>query len=258
MPINLTAIILAKNEEKNIVPCIKSILFAGEVLVIDDFSTDRTKELAESLGARVVQHALAGDWGQQQTFALQQAKYDWVYFIDADERMTPELQKKIEEAIASGKKIAYRNARLNYFWGQPLLHGGWFHDFAIHLVPKEGTYVTGFVHPQIVHSYPEVRWPRSAHMIHYPYKNWEHHLNKMNLYTTLAAKKYKAAGRTPHFRDIILHPMMAFIKMYLLQAGWRDGKIGFIMAAFHYFYTMEKYVKFYYLDKKNSKLEDQA
>lgn len=256
MPLNLTAIILAKNEEKNIGPCIRSMLFAGEVLVIDDGSTDHTVELAKSLGARVVEHAMNGDWGQQQTFALSQAKYDWVFFIDADERMTPVLQQYIEKAIASGEKIAYRNVRLNYFWGQPLKHGGWFHDFGIHLVPKEGTYVTGVVHPTIVHPYPEKRWPRCAHMIHYPYKSWEHHMEKMNLYTTLAAKKYKEAGRTPHFVDIILHPVMAFIKMYILQAGWRDGKIGFIMASLHYFYTMEKYIKFYYLDKSNTRLEE--
>lgn len=254
--LNLTAIILARNEEKNIGACIKSMLFAGEVLVIDDFSTDKTAEIAKNLGARVVQHALDGNWGQQQTFAIQQAKYDWIYFIDADERMTPELQKHIEAAIASGKKVAYRNVRLNYFWGQTLKHGGWFHDYAIHLVPKEGTYVTGEVHPAIVHNYPEVKWPRSAYMIHYPYKSWEHHMEKMNLYTTLAARKYKNEGRKVHFFDIILHPLMAFIKMYILQAGWRDGKLGFIMAVFHYFYTMEKYVKFYYLDKKNKRPED--
>ena len=254
--LDLTAIILAKNEEKNIGPCIRSMLFAGEVLVIDDGSTDRTVEIAEGLGARVVKHSMNGDWGQQQTFALGEARCSWVYFIDADERMTPELQRMIEQSIASGERIAYRNVRLNYFWGQPLRHGGWFHDYGIHLVPKKGTYVEGYVHPTIVHPYPEKRLPRSAHLIHYPYKSWEHHMEKMNLYTTLAARKYKDAGRVPHFYDIILHPVMAFIKMYILQSGWRDGKIGFIMACLHYFYTMEKYIKFYYLDKENARLEE--
>ena len=99
MSLNLTALILAKNEEKNIAACIKSVLFAGEVVVIDDFSTDRTAEIAVSLGARVVQHAMEGNWGQQQTFAIQQAKCDWVYFIDADERMTAELAAEVKAAM---------------------------------------------------------------------------------------------------------------------------------------------------------------
>ena len=98
--LDLTAIILARNEEQNIGPCIRSMLFAGEVLVIDDGSTDRTVEIAESLGARVVEHAMNGDWGQQQTFALSQAKYSWVFFIDADERMTPVLQQYIDAFAA--------------------------------------------------------------------------------------------------------------------------------------------------------------
>lgn len=254
--LDLTAIILAKNEERNIGPCIKSVQFADEILVIDDGSTDRTVEIAKSLGARVIEHALNGDWGQQETFAIGQARHNWILRIDADERVTPKLQQYIEKAVQADEKIAYRNVRLNYFWGQPLLHGGWFHDYGVHLVPKEGTHVEGRVHQAVVHPYPEKKWPREAHLIHYPYKSWEHYMNKFNTYTTLAAQKYKDTGRTPHFRDIILHPIMAFIKMYILQGGWKDGKLGFILACSHYFYTMEKYVKFYYLDKENSRLKE--
>lgn len=257
MALNLTAIIMAKNEERNIAACIKSVLFADEVLVIDDFSTDRTVEIAEGLGARVVQHAMNHDFGQQQTFAITQAKYDWIYFIDADERVTPALQKCIEDAVKKDEKVVYRNARLNYFWGQPLLHGGWFQEFGIHLLPKAGSRVEGMVHQQIIHPYQEKRFPKSAYIIHYPYRDWEHYLDKMNLYSTLSAKKYKEMGRKAHFRDIVLHPIMAFIKTYILQSGWRDGKIGFILSALHFFYTMEKYIKFYYLDKKNTRIDEE-
>ena len=251
MTLQLTALILAKNEEKNIAACIKSVLFAGEVIVIDDFSTDKTVEIAESLGARVVQRAMDGNWGEQQTFAIQQAAYKWVYFIDADERMTPELAAAVQEAVRKDESYTYRNARLNYFWGQPLLHGGWYPDYGIHLLPKEGSYVTGFVHPQIHHACEERKLPEKAHLIHYPYRDWQHYFSKVNRYTSLAAQKNKAAGRQISFADIILHPAAAFMKMYILKAGWRDGKIGFILAAFHYFYTMAKYVKLYYYDKEN-------
>lgn len=89
----ITALILAKNEERNIEDCIRSVSFTDEVLVIDDFSTDHTKQIAENMGARVIQHAMAGDWGGQQTFAIQNATHEWVLFIDADERISEPLAK---------------------------------------------------------------------------------------------------------------------------------------------------------------------
>ena len=85
----VSVLILARNEENNIKDCIESCNFADEVIVIDDNSTDKTKEIAEQLGARVINRSMNGDWGGQQTFAIQQAKYEWIFFIDADERCTP-------------------------------------------------------------------------------------------------------------------------------------------------------------------------
>ncbi len=246
----LTVLILAKNEEINIRACIESVLFADEIIVIDDFSTDRTAEIARSLGAKVVQRAMEGNWGEQQTFAIQQAGSEWVYFIDADERMTPELAAEVCAAVKRNEKHAYRNARLNHFWGQELRHGGWYPDYGIHLLPKEGSYVTGFVHPQIHHPYTEKKIHQ--HMMHYPYRSWEHYFNKFNRYTELAAKKNKENGkRVNFFFDIIIRPWVAFFKMYIIKAGWRDGKIGFILASFHFAYTMAKYVKLAYIDKEN-------
>jgi len=249
--LKLTVLILAKNEEDNIKECIESVLFADEIIVIDDYSTDETAKIAKELGAKVIQRAMDGDWGAQQTFAINQASYDWIYFIDADERMTVELADEVKKAVKLNEKFTYKNARLNYFWGQELRNGGWYPDYGIHLLPKEGSYVTGFVHPQIHHQYPEKKI--NKHLIHYPYRSWEHYFNKFNRYTELAAKKNKANGKkTKFFRDIIIRPHFAFFKMYILKAGWRDGKIGFIMSSLHYFYTMFKYVKLYYYDKKGN------
>ena len=143
--------------------------------------------------------------------------------------------------------VGLRNARLNFFWGQPLRHGGWYPDYGLHLLPKIGFYVTGRVHQKFHHPYGEKTFPESLHLIHYPYRNWEHYFGKFNRYTELAALKYLEEGKKAKFSDILFHPMAAFFKMYVLKAGWRDGKIGFVLAAFHYFYTMAKYVKLYYL-----------
>ncbi len=249
--LNLSVLILAKNEEDNIKECIESILFADEIIVIDDYSTDATAAIAESLGAKVVKRAMNGDWGAQQTFAINQANCEWIYFIDADERMTPELAEEVKKAVILNEKYTYKNSRLNHFWGQELRHGGWYPDFGIHLLPKAGSYVTGFVHPEIHHDYPEKKI--NAHLLHYPYRSWEHYFNKLNRYTQLAAEKNKAKGKKANFFfDIIIRPWVAFFKMYILKSGWRDGKIGFILAVFHYFYTMAKYVKLYYYNKQGN------
>ena len=252
MTSNLSVLILAKNEEKNIEECIRSVSFAREVVVIDDHSTDRTAELARGMGARVVAHAMNGDWGAQQTFAVTQASCDWIYFLDADERVTAGLAKRIAEiVVADDRRCAYANARLSYLWEQPIRHGGWFPDYVVRLLPREGTTVEGLVHPKICHPYREIKLPHKYCLIHYTYRDWEHYFNKMNVYSTLAAQKLHDAGKTAYFINILLHPLWAWFRMYILRGGFMDGRIGFVLAAFHFFYTMSKYTKFYYLGKSN-------
>ena len=249
----ISVLILAKNEEKFIAACIDSVKnFADEVIVIDDFRTDKTVEICKNHGAKVIQRELAGDWGSQKNFAIEQAKFDWIFFIDADERVSPQLAEEIKKILAEdNKKIAWRCSRLSYFWGQPLRHGGWFPDYVTRLLPREGTAVKGVVHEEICHSYEEKNFDREKYLVHYPYRNWEHHLAKMNTYTTLMAKKMHEAGKTANILDIIIHPAWAAFRMYVLRGGFLDGVVGFILSGFHYFYTMEKYVKLYYFGKEN-------
>lgn len=245
----LSVLILAKNEEKNIAACVTSALFADEIIVIDDSSTDKTAEIARSLGAKVVQRAMNGDWGGQQTFAIQQATSRWVFFLDADERFTPELAEETKRAVAKDEPIAYKVPRLNYFLGEVVRHCGWYPDYGYHLVPKENFRVEGFVHPQFIHSYP-TQFFRN-HLIHYPYVSWEQYFNKFNLYTRLAAEKNYAKGKRASFIfDIMLRPYVAFFKMYILKKGFLDGRLGFTLSVFHFFYTMAKYVKLYWLQKQ--------
>ncbi|MBF1325951.1 MAG: glycosyltransferase family 2 protein, partial [Megasphaera micronuciformis] len=103
----LTALILAKNEERHISECVASVAFADEVLVIDDFSTDETVALAQASGAKVITHALNGDWSQQRNFAVGEATGDWILFVDADERISPPLADEIRKVIHSGDMKAY-------------------------------------------------------------------------------------------------------------------------------------------------------
>lgn len=249
----VTALILAKNEEQNIKDCLASVSFCDEMLVIDDFSTDKTKEIAESMGARVIQRAMAGDWGGQQTFAIQQARTRWVLFIDADERISEPLAKEIQETIAENEVKAYWIKRENKFHHNHATHGVLRPDYVNRLFPAKGSYVKGYVHPEIITPYENAKLQNV--MYHYTYDNWSQILRKLDNYTTLAAEKYKGNHkRCNFFLDIMLRPLWAFFKVYILNGGFLDGKMGWCLSVNHYFYTMFKYVKLYYLYKDNGKL----
>ena len=249
----ISALILAKNEEHNIEDCIKSVLFCDEVLVIDDFSTDRTKEIAENLGARVVQHNMNGDWGRQRTFAIRNASFAWVLFVDADERISDELAEEIKTVVGAGEKYACRIRRENRFHFNKATHGVLKEDYVTRLFPKEGSISEGFVHEVIKAPYPDKKLKHV--MYHYTYDNWDQYFNKFNNYTRLSAEKYRKDGkRCNFFLDIVLRPAWAFLKAYIFDLGFLDGKMGWILSVNHYCYTMNKYVKLYYLYKSNGKL----
>ena len=249
----LSVLILAKNEERNIEDCINSVKFADEVLVIDDGSTDNTKEIAESLGARVVQRSMNGDWGGQQTFAITEAQNPWVLFLDADERISEPLGEEIMAAVKKNEPVAYWIERENKFHYYHATHGTLRPDFVDRLFPAKDSYVEGLVHPKIVTPYPNQKLKNV--MYHYTYDNWDQYFGKFNQYTRLAAEKYKLEGKScSFFRDVVLRPMWAFFKIYILNKGFLDGKIGFILSVNHFFYTMTKYVRLYYLYKSNGKL----
>lgn len=249
----LSVLILAKNEERNIEDCINSVKFADEVLVIDDGSTDNTKKIAESLGARVVQRSMNGDWGGQQTFAIKEAQNPWVLFLDADERISEPLGEEIMAAVKKNEPVAYWIERKNKFHYYYATHGTLRPDFVDRLFPAKDSYVEGLVHPKIVTPYPNQKLKNV--MYHYTYDNWDQYFGKFNQYTRLAAEKYKLEGKScSFFRDVVLRPMWAFFKIYILNKGFLDGKIGFILSVNHFFYTMTKYVRLYYLYKSNGKL----
>lgn len=151
--VDVSVIILAKNEEEKIGNCIKSCLFANEILVIDDGSSDKTVEIAKTLGARVLHRSMNGDWGAQQTFGIQQASFDWIFFIDADELCTPELAKEIEGVVTRNEQGEYWIKRINKFVHNKATHGVLRPDYVSRLMPKKDSYVEGYVHPAIITPY---------------------------------------------------------------------------------------------------------
>lgn len=252
--VGVSVIILTRNEERNIRDCIESVMdFADEVLVIDDGSTDETVPISERLGAKVLSHPLNGDWGQQKNFAMDNAVNDWILLLDADERISEPLAREIVAAVSAGEAYAYDMHRENRFQHHVANHGILRPDRVLRLFPGKGSRVEGRVHETVVTPYPlkQLNGP----IYHYTYDNWDQYFGKFNHYTRLAAEKSRAQGKHATFlKDIVLRPLWAFIKIYFINGGFLDGKLGWIFSVNHYFYTMTKYVRLYHLERTGGKL----
>lgn len=245
MAMGISVVIIAKNEEENIRDCILSVKFANEIIVIDDFSNDATVIIAKELGASVFQRAMNGNYAEQYNFALEKVAFDWVLILDCDERITLELAKEIQGVVQETEPVGYEITNINIIMGNTVQYGDWGGKPQLRLFPKGSVYLEGLVHSRYVHTLSVKQL--KAKCLHFPYPTWEKYFEKFNRYTMLSAEeKYNSGKKTRFIIDILLRPFFAFIKMYFLKSGWRDGKIGFVLAVYHYFYTMTKYVKLYY------------
>lgn len=248
----ISVIILTHNEEKHIENCIKSCPFADEIILIDDNSTDNTISIATKLGAKVVNHPLNGDFGAQRNFGIEQAKEDWILFLDADERCSKELINNILEIKDIEPNMAYEIERKVKFKYNKVSYGTMRPDYVIRLLPRKGAHVEGKVHEAILSTYPKKRI--KGYLEHYTYDNFDQYFNKINTYAKISAEKYIERNKQPHFiRDVVFRPHWAFFKTYILDRGFLDGKIGFVLAISHYYYTFQKYARLYYLHKTNGK-----
>lgn len=250
----ISVVLLTRNEELNIKDCLQSCDFAKEFIVVDDGSTDKTIELAREFGAKIFNRSLDGDWGAQKMYAIEQASQPWLLLMDADERVSVQLRQSIHQVFSEAReKKAYRFQRENHFISGKATHGILRPDWVLRLLPKEGARVIGKVHESVNSSFPIGQL--KGRLIHFPYNSWDSYFRKFDKYTKIAAEKYLAEGRSCNFaKDILLRPLWAFFKVYIINRGFLDGKLGFIFSVNHYFYTMAKYVRYYYLKNHGGKI----
>ena len=247
----LAVLILTYNEEKNIGPCMDSAAFADEIVVVDSGSTDQTAAIVAEKGGKVVVHPMTEGFAGQRNFALTQTQAEWVLFLDADERLAPEVAEEVRRIMERGDAFAYEILRKNIVFGQPVFHGGHAPDWSLRFYPRAAIRWEGIVHEAAKVTLPVKRL--QACMFHHTYQDWERYFFKLNQYTTMLAQKMHEAGKRASFSAICFRPLAGFFKFYVLKSGWRDGKMGFILAAFHAFYTMAKYVKLWTLQRKGGR-----
>jgi glycosyltransferase involved in cell wall biosynthesis len=240
---SLSVIIVAKNESHNIVECVRSCAFADEILVLDSGSTDGTPELARQAGAQVIETDWPG-YGPQQQRGIAAARSDWVLSLDADERIDDALRAEILQAIQQPRADGYRLPRLSTFCGSFIHHSGWRPDYTLRLVK---TRLAGFT-DHFLHAHMTVNGSKADlkhHIIHYSYRDLRDVLDKLDRYSSgnakdMQAKKHQPVG-LPH---ALLHGWWAFVRTYLIRAGFLDGSAGLMLAIYNAQCTYYKYLKY--------------
>lgn len=238
----LAVVIITRNEEENIVPCLESASFADEIVVLDSGSTDRTVELARQFTSRVFTAPWEG-FGKTKNRAVEAATMPWIFVLDADERLTPELRQEIEAILqADGPLDGYRVPRRNFFCGRFIKHLGWYPDYSIRLFRRErGRFQEREVHEsvQVQGRVGTLRQP----MLHYTYRSLSDFLQRLDRYSTLAAREIIKQGIKPHWGELVWRPLLTFVKLYLLKRGFLAGRDGYTLAFLYSTYTFVKYAK---------------
>jgi len=247
--IKVSVAIVTLNEEAEIGPCLESVSWADEVIVVDAHSSDRTVEIAKKYTNNVILRDWRG-YADQKNWAADQTRHDWILSLDADERITPSLQEEIKKVIASPPNCAgYYVPRKNFFLGRWIRHGGWSPDYTLRLFAKK----TGRFGDRAVHEAVRVDGPTKYlenPIEHYTYRSLEAYHTRAGRYSALAAYEMKKEGKRFRLMDLCLRPLWTFLRMYLIRQGFRDGAEGLILAALYGHYTFLKYAKLWEIEKE--------
>ena len=238
--IKVTAIIPTLNEEKNIAEAISNVQWADEILVIDSFSSDKTTEIASKMNAIVLQRKF-DNYSNQKNYAIEKAKNDWIFVLDADERISDDLLLEIQNKINGNiKEQAFWIPRTNYFLGKKVNYSGWQHDKVIRLFNRKFAEYNGkYVHEEIK-SKAKIGHLKSP-LIHYTCTDYQQYKTKIDSYAELKAKELFQKNQKPNIFHHLLKPSYRFIYHYFVQLGFLDGKIGYKIASINYYGMKKRY-----------------
>jgi len=237
----LSAVLITRNAENVLEPCLESLAFADEIVIVDSASSDGTAEIAARRGARMVQKEWLG-FGRQKQFAVEQARNDWVLCLDADERVSPELAAGIQAALAAPVSPVYRMARRNRFLGRWLAHGEGYPDWSPRLFNRmNARWSDDLVHEKVL--FAVTPGTLDGDLMHDSADDLATYLERQNRYTTLAARQAFEQGRSAGVLHLLFSPVVRFIKFYLLRLGFLDGVPGLLHISIGCIASYVKYAK---------------
>jgi len=243
----ITAIVITKNEEKNISDCLKSVEWADEIIVVDSESTDRTTEIAKQFTDKIFTKKWEG-YVPQKRYAMSLANNDWILSIDADERITPELTKEIQQ-LSPNDLAGFRIRRKNYLMNKEITSCGWEKDYQLKLFRKDKADLNDrLVHEKfiVVGKVGTLKSP----MHHYTFASFTDYLNKINSYTSLKAQELIKTKKRIGGWTIFSHTVSAFFAFFFVRKGFKDGVYGLIISSLHSVSTMMNYIKLWELQNK--------
>lgn len=249
--IDLSVILITRNESRNVLACLQSVHFADEWIVVDAGSSDDTREIAETFGARVVQTPDWPGFGAQKNRALALARGRWVLSVDADERVSPELASQIGSVVARTTDAAagYELSRLSSFCGQWMHHGDWYPDRVLRLFRREaGRFSDDRVHERLLLDGEVARL--RGQLLHDTMPGLDDALAKMNRYSSGRAQDLVQAGRSGSVASALGHALWAFLRGYVLRRGFLDGRLGLVLALYVAEGTYYRYLKMWLLGRQ--------
>lgn len=250
MSVNLTTIILAKNEEKSLADCINSCKFSEEIIVVDDYSSDTSASIARKHGARVIKRKLEGDFSAQRNFGLKEASGKWVLFVDADERVSPELAGEIMQIVKdlSVEKTGYFIKRQDSIFGKWILAGENGEVKLLRLARK----TAGKWERAIHETWNVLGRIGSLHnpLWHYPHATLHEFIDKINYYSDIHAKENCREGKRSSLAIITFFPVLKFLNTFFIKRGFLDGLVGFVLAMMMSLHSFLSWSKLWILQKR--------
>jgi glycosyltransferase involved in cell wall biosynthesis len=245
----VSATLITCNEQANIEGALASLTWADEIVVLDCGSSDRTLEICRRFTDRIFHRDWTG-FVDQKNCATERASHDWIFSLDADERVSPELRQEIDRLRSGGFSLSgYRIPRVAYFMGRWIRHGDWYPDYQLRLFDRRrGRWQGGRVHESVKIDSQHGRLKGEIH--HFTYRSLADYLKRLETYSSLAAADYHQRGRTSTPLKLLGNPVTTFARAYLLKGGFLDGVPGLMVAAMGAISVFFKYAKLYELQRR--------
>ncbi|MCQ9120477.1 glycosyltransferase [Rodentibacter pneumotropicus] len=240
----ISVAMIVKNEAQDLALCLDTVKdWVNEIVILDSGSSDNTKEIALSYGAKFYENIDWPGFGKQRQIAQQYVTSDYVFWLDADERVTPELRQSIQRAVQQNhENTVFEVPRISEVFGRKIRHSGWYPDYVVRLYRTDyAGYNDSLVHEKVCYPSNTRVEKLTGDLEHFTYKNLHHYLVKSAAYAKSWADQRQARDKKATLWQGISHGISCFMKMYFLKAGFLDGKQGFLLAVLSAHSTFVKY-----------------